>query len=119
MTDMSITKRIAELITRFGNDFTVRSGDDEIKTKAFIQPLRYKNKMYTDGEFLPQGYYDGGHYLFIGRPESRLGDTLAEDAELTDARGKGYIVKRAEMYTFCDEPIYVWAIVTPACARKE
>ena len=34
--------------------------------RAFIQPLRYKNKMYLDGKHSEIGYIDTSYYLYLG-----------------------------------------------------
>lgn len=110
---MSIADSIEQMIERFGNTVTITMNQEEPKkTKAFIQPLRYKNKMYIDGNFLPGGYIDGGHYLYIGLPQFRL-DKSSGDTVITTAQGEPFMVKRAELYAFTDTPVYVWAILTP------
>ena len=40
--------------------------------KGFIQPLRYKNKMYLYGVNTEIGYNSQGYYLYIGPPEHDL-----------------------------------------------
>lgn len=109
---MSIADSVHNLINRYGSRLEISNGKDITAVRAFIQPLRYKNKMYIDGSFLPGGYIDGGHYLYIGSPEIRF-DKGFEDVVITTADNESFIVKRAELYTLSDVPIYIWAILTP------
>ena len=50
--------------------------------QGFIQPLRYKNKMYLYGVNTEIGYNSQGYYLYIGPPEHDL--TVNEDALIID-----------------------------------
>lgn len=110
---MSIANSVYDIINRYGNEVAVFDGTLDLgRTKAFIQPLRYKNKMYLDGNFLAGGYSSGRHYLYIGLPEIRL-DRDFENIVITAENDKEYIVKQAEIYTFADTPVYIWAILTP------
>ncbi len=75
---------------------------------GFIQPLRYKNKMYLYGVNTEIGYNAQGYYLYIGPPEYDL--TQNEDAIIIDGDIK-YQIDRAEKIKFGDEVLYVWAVV--------
>ena len=74
--------------------------------KCFIQPLRYKNKMYLYGVNTEIGYNSQGYYLYIGPPEHDL--TLNEDTLIIDGDIK-YQIDRAEKIKFGEEVLYVWA----------
>lgn len=76
--------------------------------KGFIQPLRYKNKMYLYGVNTEIGYNSQGYYLYIGPPEHDL--TLNEDALIIDGDIK-YQIDRAEKIKLGEEVLYVWAVV--------
>ena len=76
--------------------------------KCFIQPLRYKNKMYLYGVNTEIGYNSQGYYLYIGPPEHDL--TLNEDTLIIDGDIK-YQIDRAEKIKFGEEVLYVWAVV--------
>ncbi len=106
----SITEKNIDL---YGSRVTLRINDNEYKTSAFIQPLRYKNKMYVDGYFLPQGYVDGGHFLYIGKVTPKFTNPLEDNLITLDKTKEEYIVKRVETFRVCDEDVYIWAIITP------
>lgn len=86
-----------------------RGREDKITVKAFVNPLLYKNKMYIGGKYLPDGFYDGGHYLYIGEAKIRLDDmplgTIVECGE------NKYSIKHAEQYFMGDKALYSWAVL--------
>ena len=63
--------------------------------KGFIQPLRYKNKMYLYGVNTEIGYNSQGYYLYIGPPDGDI----------------KYQIDRAEKIKLGEEVLYVWAVV--------
>ena len=75
--------------------------------KGFIQPLRYKNKMYLNGVNTVIGFNSQGHYLYIGPPDH---DPEKESCHV-ESNGKKYTVDRCEKVYFKNEVIYVWAII--------
>lgn len=77
--------------------------------KGFIQPLRYKNKMYLYGVNTEIGYNSQGHYLYIGPPDPDL--TAAPQNSYIAAAGKKFRVDRAEKVYNGDEIFYIWAII--------
>ena len=76
---------------------------------GFIQPLRYKNKMYLAGVNTQIGYNSERHYLYIGPPEYDL--TAAGSDTLLNAGGVDYRIDRAEKVYRGAEVFYIWAIV--------
>lgn len=76
---------------------------------GFIQPLRYKNKMYLSGVNTQIGYNSEGYYLYIGPPEHDL-TTIGEDARLS-AGGVDYQIDRAEKVYRGGKVFYIWAVV--------
>ncbi len=80
---------------------------------AFLQPLRYKNKMYLEGTYTPIGRDSTGLYLYIGPAAHRL-NALPETARLL--RGdRRYVIQRAEEVFLSDRPFYCWAVVKEVC----
>lgn len=59
--------------------------------RAFISPLRYKNKMYLYGVNTEIGYNSQGHYLYIGHPTP---DLTAAPPEFVYRRGRQEIQGR-------------------------
>lgn len=78
--------------------------------RAFLQPLRYKNKMYLEGTYTPIGKDQNDLYLYIGPKEhdvTRLGD----GARLLDSDAREYVLQRTEKVCRGDTPFYFWAIL--------
>ena len=76
---------------------------------AFIQPLRYKNKMYLDGVNTQIGFNNQGHYLYIGPPDHDL--TEIDSGVYLACNGTKYKIDRAEVVYKGSEKYYVWAII--------
>lgn len=77
---------------------------------CFIQPLRYKNKMYLDGVNTPIGYNSQGHYLYIGPANHDLSG-ITDSSTWILADGVKYKVDRSEKVYFGSRVLYVWAII--------
>lgn len=106
---MSIFGSIKDTIKRYGNNITIVEGDKKNKTKAFVEPLRYKNRVYVGGKYRLLGLDRDEKYLYIGYAEN----SLKEQCSVIEMQDCKYIVKRCETYYVKDYPIYVWAILTP------
>ena len=90
---------------------TTADGWESAPFYAFIQPLRYKNKMYLGGVNTPIGFNSEGYYLYIGPPEHDV-TALIEDDPLVECDSQKYIVDRAEkVYKKNGEVFYIWAII--------
>lgn len=103
---------IDKIIKAYGNTVYI-SGADGWKSpcfKAFLQPLRYKNKLYQQGSFTPLGVNKNNVYLYIGPPSHDL-SRLDSTYRLYDGDGKSYIVDRAEKISVRDTVAYIWAII--------
>ena len=59
---------IDKIIQSFGASVYIKNDDDWSSPlfNAFIQPLRYKNKLYMTGDFTPIGKNTHDVYLYIG-----------------------------------------------------
>ena len=80
---------------------------------AFVQPLRYKNKMYLDDLHLDAGVEDMGYYLYIGPKEHDLTALLPQHGFLKTADVKYSIIKSEKVY-YADDVLYIWAILRTA-----
>ena len=103
---MSLVSNIVGTINKYGRDVRLINGDTEILTGAFIEPLRYKNKIYIGGEY--RNLKGTDRYLYVGKPKLfklKEGETLIEES------GIKYLVERTESYIVNDEVIYDWAII--------
>lgn len=103
--------KIAPVFETYGRPaaFSSKDGEKIKEMKAFISPLRYKNKMYLYGVNTEIGYNSQGHYLYIGPPDPDL--TLAQDGEHISCMGEKYRIDRAEKVYKGEEVFYIWAII--------
>ena len=76
---------------------------------AFVQPLRYKNKMYLGGVNTRIGFNREGYYLYLGPPEHDL-TKLGREMWIQCGEEK-YTVDRAEVVHFGEETSHIWAII--------
>ena len=112
---MSILNCVDREIGRYGSQITIAQQGTEISTRAFVEPLRYRNKIYIGGEYHHLGALSREKYLYVGKTAHRL----IPNKSVIKAQGKQYIVKRCETYFVKDAPIYEWAILVPCGDRLE
>ena len=111
--------QITQFINRYGRSakLTQNDGWESTPFHCFLQPLRYKNKMYLYGVNTRIGYNAQGYYLYIGPPEHDL-TALTEDAQL-HVGSERYRIDRAEK-VYCGEKLYyVWAVVRTIVEESE
>ncbi len=108
---MTVTE-LDKVFKKFGREILLTKDDgwnSEI-FHGFIQPLRYKNKMYLDGVYTVIGFDNQGKYLYIGPAnhdltafDSATGCILCDNVK--------YTIDRAEKVFCGKEPLYIWAII--------
>lgn len=112
---MSIFNTVGETIKQYGSRVTIRQNGDTVDTNAFVEPLRYRNRIYIGGQYHALGHNRQQKYLYIGCADHRL----IENKSVVEAQGSKYIVKRSETYYIKDYPLYEWAILTPFGDKTE
>lgn len=102
---------IDRLMKRYGREMKLSLPDGGMSNTyfGFIQPLRYKNKMYLFGVNTPIGYNCQGYYLYIGPPAHDL-TAIPQDTRLC-ADGVEYRIDRAERVYQNGKVFYVWAVI--------
>ncbi|MCQ4021529.1 MULTISPECIES: hypothetical protein [unclassified Ruminococcus] len=104
-------KVIVDLIHRFGCKICVINGEQRSECSVFIEPLRYKNKIYLDGTSLSQGLLDGSHSLMIAPPELVLDLPLENYVVECATMNRRFTIKKCDTYYLKDTPLYLWAIL--------
>lgn len=102
---------IREVINRVGEDITAVVNRDEIKTKAVIQPMRYKNKLYLEMASTEIGIHDAECFLYLGLPEVDFMGSEMNTAIYT--KDRAFSVSRVDRVTYGGETLYIWAVLTP------
>lgn len=101
------------LFNQFGRRVRVASVDESWQGeqfRAFIQPLRYKNKMYLEDKRVPLGIGDMSYYLYLGPAEHDLSE-LDDDEYIVRTDGEKFFVTRAERLYVSDTVAYIWAVL--------
>ncbi len=86
--------------------------------KAYIQPIRYKTKLYLEGEHTEIGVNKNDVYLYLGPANHDL-TRLSENARVVDKSGNLYKIDKSERIFFGDECIYIWAVIRKTTEVKE
>lgn len=110
---------IKTFMDRYGRSAHCEEPDGWTSTpfRCFLQPLRYKNKMYLYGVNTQIGFNAEGHYLYIGPPDHDL-TQLSKRATLHVGQQR-YLIDRAEK-VYCGEKLYyIWAIVRTVVLEGE
>ncbi|MDR1927741.1 MAG: hypothetical protein LBQ33_03775 [Oscillospiraceae bacterium] len=104
-------KEMDEIFSRFGRQLhlCLPDGWRTAQFGAFLQPLRYKNKMYLGGVNTRIGFNREGYFLYLGPPEHDL-TQLGREMWIQCGQEK-YTVDRAEKVYCGDAPSHIWAIV--------
>ncbi len=99
-----------KLFDKYGVTVTCSGENDSAEFCAFLQPLRYKNKIYLSGVPTELGYDGLNKYLLLAPPE----------VDIAYIEGREYIIS-SDGFTFATdhcEPVYLgkkhlyyWAIV--------
>lgn len=102
---------LSKLINRWGRDVILNFTETEKSKpfKAFLQPLRYKNKMYLQGNFTDIGLSAQGYYLYIGPTEFDL--ESAKNEGFLSAGEEKYQIDRVEKIYRGNDVWYVWAVL--------
>lgn len=110
---------IDKIFYNFGVSIHIENQDDWSSPvfNAFIQPLRYKNKLYMTGDFTPIGRNRQDVYLYIG-PKNHDLTKFDSSYRICDSDGNAYMVERAEKINFKNEIVYIWAIIRKVAEVK-
>lgn len=102
---------INKILKDFGRDICIKEplGWHSNTFKAFIQPLRYKNKMYVEGMPTEIGIMNAGYYLYIG-PPNHIFDRLSNEAYIESATEQ-YKIDRFENIYNGNKIFFVWGVL--------
>lgn len=111
---MRMTGYFESALKRYGNTVQICYDGRAKVSKAFVQPLRRRHRLYINDRYIPAGYFDNRYLLYIGSPDLPLDDGMRVTCKNTE-----YTVVTSEIFTAHDEDIYVWAILMPESTGKE
>lgn len=112
---MSFHNSVRDMLTRYASDVCVKTGDKEVFTKAFIQPLRHKSGFYE--KISVSGKVSDNYFLYIGLPQCELCRKTPSVVSINDEK---YVVHNTQSYYFKNKKLYVWAVLKPYyCKRRD
>lgn len=104
--------RLQKLFEKMALTLTVNvSGAPHRTFKAFLQPLRYKNKMYLSGVPTELGFDSLKKYLMLALPEANL-DEIDDRTIRLFIDGQHLNIDHCEKVFYKQKPLYYWAIVS-------
>ena len=109
MIKLDVMPSVIKSIQTYGEDVTVINDDDTVLARAFIEPLRYRNKIYIGGGYRTLGVKHSEKYLYVGIPDI----TLVENKTIVKRKNNEYLVKRVERYYVGEQIAYTWGILIP------
>lgn len=111
-TAVVTAKSIKSLFKKSGITVTVCQNSEPISSfNAFLQPLRYKNKIYLRGVATELGFDSLKKYLLISPPDIDLSEI--DGSVMTLRLGENHLsIDHSEMVYFGKEPFYNWSIVS-------
>ena len=105
---------ISKKFNSYGQSAALEYPSDNVTKhfRAFVQALRYKNKLYLRGKFTEIGKNPQDYYLYLGPPQIDVSsvDGINIKLKINDTY---YIVYRSEKHYIKDECVYIWAIIRP------
>ena len=113
---MKTADYLSSALRRFGSTVTITRGGRTEVTKAFVQPLRRRHRLYINGKMDVSGYYDNTYRLYIG---DSIHHFTCGDGAVISCMGEEYTVVTSEEFFIRDEEVYVWAILSPKNTTKE
>lgn len=101
-----------KILKEFGRTVFLSGADGwkSEKFNAFIEPLRYKTKLYLNGEHTPLGINKNDVFLYIGPTRHDL-TKLDGTYRLNDCDGVKYTADKAEKIYIGDRALYIWAVI--------
>lgn len=88
-----------------------KESGEETFFKGFLQPLRYKNKMYLGEVTTALGYDNSRKFLLLTPPEIDV--SVADGYSFSVfLDGSEYSCDHREIEYLADEKVYAWAVVT-------
>lgn len=106
----SVEKNTLNILKKFGVKMSLISGGEKTDFKAFIQPLRYKNKMYIDSNVTELRYENTRRFLLISPPSIDVSCADGHDSFLSDGIYE-YSINHSELVCLGNRPAYRWSII--------
>lgn len=102
-------KTVERLLKKYGTDLTIKHEEQQSTLRAFFRAVNTHSWQSLESEASLLGEVTRGQYVYLGPVDggAQEGDTLI-------LGGKNYLLRRAEVYYFENEPVYQWGL----CVEK-
>ena len=110
---LNIKKCFDAVIDRIGEEVITDIWGEQVKSKAFIQPMRYKNKLYVDMKITELGFNDTECFLYLGPADVDFTGSERHTTVHSLSGKRSYNVSRADKISVGGEVLYIWAVLTP------
>ena len=89
---------------------TLPDGWKSEKFKAYLQPIRYKTKVYLEGDYTEIGINDNEVFLFLCPSDHQI-VRIADKVLVVDEFQNKYKVDKAERVLLDNKCIYTWCVI--------
>lgn len=103
-------EKIRKMFSRYGRKLSFKTKTEEIHFEAFLQPLRYKNKMYLSAVHGELGFDTLTKFLLLCPGDIELESVDGINVKLCIG-GSDFSVDHCEKFCLGEDVLYNWAIV--------
>ena len=100
---------VEKLMSRYGTDMTIVSGEEETAVRGFFRAVNSKSWQNMESVVSLLGEISRGQYVYMGPVDVTVkeGDTLILGS-------RTYLLRRVEPYYYGNQPVYQWGL----CVEK-
>ena len=103
-------KRVEKMFSRYGRELSIETKTEVTAFEAFLQPLRYKNKMYLSSVHGELGFNTLTKYLLLCPGSIDLESVDGINVRLC-LKDRDFSVDHCERVCLGEETLYYWAII--------
>ena len=100
---------VEKLLSRFGTDMTIVSGEQENTVRGFFRAVNSKSWQNMESVVSLLGEISRGQYVYMGPV-----DAAAKEGDTLILGNRTYLFRRVEPYYYGNQPIYQWGL----CVEK-
>lgn len=103
---------------RYGSEMKIEGNGEAQSFFGFLQPLRYKNKMYLGSVATALGYDNSRKFMLITLPE--IDASICDGFEFSLVfEGETFSCDHREVEYISGKAVYAWAVVTKTGRKEE
>ncbi|MCM1543990.1 MAG: hypothetical protein NC110_01710 [Ruminococcus sp.] len=106
----SVEQNTLKILGKSGIAMSLVEGEKLTAFRAFIQPLRYKNKLYIDKNVTELRYENTRRFLLLSPPNVDISGADGRSSFISDGNQE-YAVNHSELIMLGNKPMYRWSII--------